>query len=59
MKVARQWGNGHMDWYCRYEDKNEVAEYEIKYEYVNVKLQNKQVINEVTIADKYKNEKCN
>lgn len=58
IKVNRQWGNGYIDWYCRYEDKNEVAEYEVKYEYVNGKLENKQVLNEVTIANKYKNESC-
>lgn len=59
IKVNRQWGNGYIDWYCRYEDNNEVAEYEVKYEYVNGKLENKQVLNEITIANKYQNEKCN
>ena len=59
IKVNRQWENGYIDWYCRYEDKNEVAEYEVKYEYSNGTLGNRQVLNEVTIANKYKNEKCN
>lgn len=59
IKVNRQWGTGYIDWYCLYEDKNEVAEYEVKHEYVNGKLENKQVLNEVTIVTKYANEKCN
>lgn len=58
IKVNRQWGNGYIDWYCHLENKNDIAEYEVKYEYVNGKLANKQVLNEVTIANKYKNEKC-
>jgi len=47
--------DGRLDWYCYLENKNEVAEYEVKYEYVNGKLGNREILNEVTIADKYKN----
>lgn len=60
IKVNRQYGNGYLDWWCHYYDVNEVAEYEVKYEYKNGKLEKEEVINEITINDKYKNEltKC-
>lgn len=58
IKVKRQWGNGYIDWYCRYNDKNEIAEYEVKYEYSNGKFIRKEVLNEISIKDKYKNEDC-
>ena len=50
--------DGRLDWYCYLDNKNDIVEYEVKYEYINGKLGNRQVINEVTIADKYQNE-CN
>lgn len=58
IKVNRQWGNGYIDWYCRYNDKDEIAEYEVKYEYSKGKFNEKQVINEMSIKDKYKDEDC-
>ena len=58
IKVKRQWGNGYIDWYCRYNDKNEIAEYEVKYEYSNGKFIRKEVLNEVSIKDKYKDVNC-
>ena len=58
IKVNRQWGNGYIDWYCRYNDKDEIAEYEVKYEYSNGKFIRKEVLNELSIKDKYKNEDC-
>ena len=58
IKANRQWGNGYIDWYCRYNDKDEIAEYEVKYEYSNGKFSEKQVVNEISIKDKYKNEDC-
>ena len=58
IKVNRQWGNGYIDWYCRYNDKDEIAEYEVKYEYSNGKFSEKQVVNEISIKDEYKDEDC-
>ena len=41
------------DWYCYYENKEEITEYQVKYNIVNQALENKQIINEKTIKEKY------
>ena len=57
IKDSKQYGNGYVDWYCKYNDKNAVIDYEIKYDYLgNGKFSNGTIVNEKSISEVYKEE---
>lgn len=59
IKVKRQRGDGALNWYCWYKNKQEPVEYTIKYKYLgNSKFSNMEVVEEIPIAEKYKDEVC-
>lgn len=47
-----------VEWYCYYKNKEEIVEYEIEYEYVEGKFIKKEITNEISIKEKYKNDTC-
>ncbi len=54
IEVSKQYGNGYVDWYCHYNNKKAISNYEVQYEYLgNNKFSNGKVINEKTIEKVY------